>query len=63
MSDADIIDLFCFTLRDAISEWGKNFMRADLVCRFKELVQATFCKHYLKVQTSEQVYMALLMIK
>jgi hypothetical protein len=25
-NDADIINLFCFTLRDAILRWGENFM-------------------------------------
>jgi len=62
-NDVDIVNLFCFILHDAISEWGKNFMRAHLVCSFKELVHATFCKHYLKIQIDEQMYMALLVIK
>jgi hypothetical protein len=38
------------------------FMKAHLVCKFEEL-EATFCKHYRKVQTYEQMYMALRMIK
>jgi hypothetical protein len=25
-NDLDIINLFCLTLRNAISEWGENFM-------------------------------------
>ncbi len=37
-------------------------MRANLVCRLEEL-EVAFYKHYLKVQTDEQVYMALWMIK
>jgi hypothetical protein len=24
--DVDIMNLFCFTLKDAISDWGENFM-------------------------------------
>ncbi len=37
-------------------------MRANPICRFEEL-EVTFQKHYQKVQTDEQVYMALQMIK
>jgi hypothetical protein len=37
-------------------------MRAHPICIFKEL-EVTFCKHYRKLQTNEQVYMALQMIK
>ncbi len=61
-NDVDIINLFCFTLRDAISKWGFFFMRTPLVCRFEEL-EVTFCKRYQKVQMDEQVYMALRMLK
>jgi hypothetical protein len=38
-------------------------MQTHLVCKFKELVQATFCKNYLEVYIDEQVYMAILVIK
>jgi len=42
-NDVDIINLFCFTLHDAISKWGENFMKAHLVCRFEKL-EIVFCK-------------------
>jgi hypothetical protein len=40
-NDADIVNLFCFTLRDAILEWGENFMQSHLKCSFAKL-EATF---------------------
>ncbi len=49
-NDVDIINLFCFTLRDAISKWGFFLMKAHLVCKFEEL-KVVFCKCYWKVQT------------
>jgi hypothetical protein len=49
-NDADIVNLFCFTLRNAICEWGEKFMKTHHVCRFEKL-EATFCKRYQKVQT------------
>ncbi len=61
-NDVDVVNLFCFTLHDAIFEWGENFMRLHLVCKFEEL-EATFHKCYQKVQIDEQVYMALQVIK
>jgi hypothetical protein len=61
-TNANILNLFYFTLCDAISEWGKNFMRPHSVCKFEEL-EATFYKHYWKVQKDEQVCMSLCMIK
>ncbi len=57
-NDVDIINMFCFTLCDAISELGENFMKAHLVCKFEEL-EVAFCKPNQKVQMDEQVYMAL----
>ncbi len=42
-NDVDIVNLFCFTLCDAISEWRENFMKAHQVCRFEEL-KNMFCK-------------------
>ncbi len=60
--DVNIIDLFCFTLHDAILKWGDNIMKAHPICRFEEL-EALFCKCYKKVQTYEQVYMALQVTK
>jgi hypothetical protein len=43
--DTDIMNLFCFTLRDAISEWGEDFMQSHPSYIFLEL-EATFCKQY-----------------
>jgi hypothetical protein len=61
-NDVDIVNLFCFTLLDAICEWGENFMGASLVYKFEKL-EVTFYKCYWKVQTNEQMYMALQVIK
>jgi hypothetical protein len=46
------MNFFCFTLRDAILEWGENFMQFHLECTFAKL-EVVFCKHYQKVQTYE----------
>jgi hypothetical protein len=35
--EADIINLFGFTLQDYISEWGENFVQYHLNCTFDEL--------------------------
>ncbi len=35
--DTNIMDLFCFTLKDVILEWGKNFMQSHPSCTFLEL--------------------------
>jgi hypothetical protein len=48
--DVDIINLFCFMLHNAISKFA--------VCRFEDL-EATFYERYKKIQTYEQMYMAL----
>lgn len=61
-NDLNIVNIFCFTLRDAILEWVENFMQSHLKCTFAKL-EATFCKRYWKVQTYEHVYMALRIIK
>jgi hypothetical protein len=53
---------FCFTLRDAILEWGENFMQFHPSCSFMEL-EVTFCKHYHTIQNDEQIDMALRVIK
>jgi hypothetical protein len=37
----------CFTLCDAISEWGENFMIAHPIYKFEEL-EVTNSKHYQK---------------
>jgi hypothetical protein len=57
-NDVNIVNFFCFTLCDAISKWGENFMKAHPICRFEEF-EVAFCKCSRKVQTNEQVYMAL----
>jgi hypothetical protein len=55
--DADIMTMFCFTLRDAISKWGENFMHFPLGYTFSKL-EAPFYKPYRIVQNDEHVYMA-----
>jgi hypothetical protein len=60
--DIDIMNLFCFTLKDVISEWGKNFMQFHLGCTILEL-EVAFYKWYHIVQNDEQVYMVLKVIK
>jgi hypothetical protein len=54
----DIVNMFYFTLRNAMSEWGETFMKFHLVCKFEEL-KVAFCKRYQKVQMDKQMYMAL----
>ncbi len=41
--EIDIINLFGFTLRGNISEWGENYVQDHLNCTFEKLEQA-FCK-------------------
>jgi hypothetical protein len=51
------MNLFCFTLKDAILEcWGKKFMKSHPSCTFLEL-EITFCKCYCIIQNNEHVYM------
>jgi hypothetical protein len=38
--DLDIVNLFCFTLRDAISKFA--------ICKFEEL-EATFYEHHINI--------------
>ncbi len=45
MSDVGIVNMFCFTLRDTISYWGKKIIRMHLVYRFEEL-KVAFYKFY-----------------
>jgi hypothetical protein len=40
--EADIINLFGFTLNDNISEWGKNYMQNHPNCTLEELEQAYY---------------------
>ncbi len=37
MVESDIINLFDFTLRDSISEWGKNYVQDHPNCTFEKL--------------------------
>jgi len=53
-NDVGIVNMFCFTLHDAILYWGENFIRTHLVCRFEKL-EVAFYKCYRKVQMDEQV--------
>jgi hypothetical protein len=41
--EANIINLFGFTLRDNISKWGENYVQDHPNCTFEEMEQA-FCK-------------------
>jgi len=54
--EADIINLFGFSLQDNISEWGKNFVQDHINCTFEELEQG-FCKCFQNVKNEEEVYM------
>ncbi len=58
MLEANIINLFGFTLRDTISEWGENYVQDHPNCTFEELQQA-FCKRFKIVKNNEEVYMQL----
>jgi hypothetical protein len=41
--EVDIINLFGFTLKDNISEWGENYVQDNPNCTFEKLEQS-FCK-------------------
>jgi alkylhydroperoxidase/carboxymuconolactone decarboxylase family protein YurZ len=56
--EVDIINLFGFTLRYDILEWGKKFVHDHLNCTFEELEQ-TFCKHFQTMENDEKIYMQL----
>jgi hypothetical protein len=43
--EANIINLFGFTLQDNVSKWGKNFLQDHHNCTFEELEQ-TFYKRF-----------------
>jgi hypothetical protein len=53
---ANIINLFGFTLRDNISGWGENYVQDHQNCIFEELEQA-FCKRFKIVKNNEKAYM------
>jgi hypothetical protein len=54
--EVDIINLFGFTLKDNIFEWGENFIQDHPNCTFEKLEQA-FCKRFIAVKNNEVVYM------
>jgi hypothetical protein len=54
----DIINLFSFTFRDNIFEWGENYIQDHPKCTFEELEHA-FCKQFKIVKNNEEVYMQL----
>jgi hypothetical protein len=54
----DIINLFSFTLRDNIFEWGENYVQDNPNYTFEELEQ-TFCKQFKTVKNYEEIYMQL----
>ncbi len=54
--EADIINLFGFTFRINIFEWGENFVQDHPNCTFEKLEQ-TFCKRFKIVKNDEEVYM------
>jgi hypothetical protein len=56
--EVDIINLFGFTLRDNISEWGENYVQDHPNCIFEKLEQA-FCKKFRIIKNDEEVYMPL----
>jgi hypothetical protein len=56
--EADIINMFGFTFKDNIFEWGENYVQDHPNCTFKELEQ-TFCKQFKIVKNDEEVYMQL----
>jgi hypothetical protein len=56
--EANIINLFGFTLRDNILEWGENFIQDHLNCTFDELEQ-TFFKCFRTVKNDEKINMQL----
>jgi len=56
--EANVINLFGFTLRDNIFEWGKNYIQDHPNYTFEKLKQ-TFCKWFKTLKNDEEVYMQL----
>jgi len=54
--EADIINLFGFTLQNNILKWGENFVQDHLNCTFDELEQ-TFYKCFRTMKNDNKVYM------
>jgi hypothetical protein len=56
--EANIINLFSFTIRDIIFEQGEIFVQDHPNYIFEELEQ-TFCKRFRIVKNNEEIYMQL----
>ncbi len=56
--EVDSINLFDFTLRDSIFEWGEIFVQDDPNCTFEKLEQQ-FCKRFRIVKNDEEIHMQL----
>ncbi len=56
--ETNIINMFGFTLKDNIFEWGKNYVQHHPNYTFKELEQA-FCKRFKTMKNDDEVYMQL----
>jgi hypothetical protein len=54
--EANIINLFGFTLKDNIFEWGENHVQDQANCIFVKLEQ-TICKQFKTMKNDEEVYM------
>ncbi len=54
--EANIINLFSFTFKNNIFEWGENYIQDHTNCTFEELEQ-TFFKRFRTVKNDEEVYM------
>ncbi len=52
----DIINLFSFTSRNNILEWGEKFVQDHPNCTFEELEQ-TFYKHFQTMKNDEEIQM------
>jgi hypothetical protein len=56
--EVDIVNLFGFTLRDNVCEWGKNYVQDHPNYTLEKLEQA-FCKRFRIINNYEEVYMQL----
>jgi len=56
--EANIINLFGFTLRDSISKWGENYVQDQTNYTFENLEQ-TVCEQFKTMKNDEEVYMQL----
>ncbi len=54
----DIINMFGFTFKDNIYEWGENNVQDHLNYNFEKLEQ-TFCKRFRTIKNNEKVCMQL----